>query len=439
MAKTKKTVKAKKAAPKKAAAKKVTVKKAVTKKAADKKPSVKKAAVKKATAKKAVVKKAAAKKTAPKKAASKKASVKRVTAKKAADKKATNKKAPVKKAVAKKAAPKKSAAKKISAKKSAVKAPAKKLLKNESLRRAYGDMLVAEGKKNKDIVVLEADLGKSTMSFLFQENFPDRYFEMGIAEQNMTSTAAGLALAGKIPFTGTFAVFAAGRAYDQIRCSIAIPKANVKLIGSSCGLSDYGDGKTHQSVEDANIIRAIPHMVVLNPADAEEVRKMIPAILKYKGPVYLRINRGDLPVYTEPGGTFTIGKIYPMNTGKDVAIFATGVMVSKAMEAAEKLQKEKISAQVLNVSTLKPLSKAEVLKYAQGKKAILVAEEAVKTGGLGETIASMLIGEVKTKFDIICINDEFGTSAHNYEDLLVYYGLTANNVYKKVLALIKSK
>jgi len=437
--------KTKKATAKKTVVKKVVVKKPTAKKTAAKKAVAKKTPAKKAADKKPVLKKAAGKKAAPKKTLAKKAAVKKPVAKKSTVKKAVVKKAAPNKAAAKKALAKKPALKRSTAKKSTVKKASAKMSvikaapKNESLRRAYGDMLVAEGKKNKDIVVLEADLGKSTMSFLFQENFPDRYFEMGIAEQNMTSAAAGLALAGKIPFTGTFAVFAAGRAYDQIRCSIAIPKANVKLIGSSCGLSDYGDGKTHQSVEDANIIRTIPHMVVLNPADAEEVRKIIPAILKYKGPVYLRINRGDLPVYTAPGGTFTIGKIYPMNEGKDIAIFATGVMVSKAMEAAEKLKKDKISAQVLNVSTLKPLSKAEVLKYAKGKKAILVAEEAVRTGGLGETIASMLIGEAKIKFDIIAIEDEFGTSALNYEDLLVHYGLSANHVYKKVLSLFRSK
>jgi len=309
-----------------------------------------------------------------------------------------------------------------------------------NLRKAYGEALVEAGKENKDVVVLEADLGKSTMSVMFKEAFPERYFEMGIAEQNMTSTAAGFALAGKIPFTGTFAVFAAGRAYDQIRCSIAIPKANVKLIGSSCGLSDFGDGKTHQSVEDGNIIRAIPNMVVLNPVDAEEVKKMVRAVIKYSGPVYMRINRNDLPVYTSPSGDFQMGKIYPIREGKDAVIFATGVMVSKAMEAAEKLKaKDDISVQVLNVSTIKPLLKKEVLKYAAGKKAIITAEEAVKSGGMGEAIASCVFGEINAKFEMVAINDEFGTSAHNYEELLVKYGLSANHVYKAVIKALKSK
>ena len=311
------------------------------------------------------------------------------------------------------------------------------VMKYASLRKAYGDALLEAGKINSDIVVLEADLGKSTMSYIFKEVFPQRFFEMGIAEQNMTSVAAGLALAGKIPFTGTFAVFAAGRAYDQIRCSIAIPNANVKIVASSCGLSDFGDGKTHQSVEDGNIIRAIPHMVVLNPADAEEVKKMIPAVIKYKGPVYIRINRNDLPVFTSPKGEFKIGKIYPVTEGKHAVIFATGIMVSKSVEAAAKLKAKGISVQVVNVSTLKPLLKKEVLKYAAGKKAIITAEEAVKNGGLGEAIASLLIGEVKAKFEMVAIDDKFGTSAHGYEELLVKYGLSTDHVYKAVIKALK--
>ena len=312
-------------------------------------------------------------------------------------------------------------------------------LKTENLRRAYGEALVKAGKTNTDVVVLEADLGKSTMSVLFKEAFPDRYFEMGIAEQDMTSVAAGFALAGKIPFTGTFAVFAAGRAFDQIRCSVAIPCANVKIAGSSCGLSDFGDGKTHQSVEDANIIRTIPNMTILNPVDAEEVRKMIPAAINHRGPVYIRINRGDLPIFTSPAGEYRIGKIYPITEGKDAVIFATGVMVSKSVEAAAKLRAKGISAQVVNVSTLKPLLKKELLKYAAGKKAVITAEESVRSGGLGEAVASLLIGELQVKFEIVAINDEFGTSARNYEELLIKYGLSADHIYKKVIKALKTE
>jgi transketolase len=309
-----------------------------------------------------------------------------------------------------------------------------------NLRKAYGEALVAEGRINPDIVVLEADLSKSTMSALFKEVFPERFFEMGIAEQNMTSTAAGFALAGKIPFTGTFAVFAAGRAYDQIRCSVAIPGANVKMVGSSCGLSDFGDGKTHQSVEDGNIISAIPNMTVLNPCDGVETGKMVRAAVRHQGPVYIRINRNDLPVYTSPGGDYQIGRMYPVLGGDgqaDLVIFATGVMVWKSVEAAELLKKEGLSAQVVNVSTLKPLLKEEVLRYTAGKKAVVCAEEAVRTGGLGAAIAALIIGEAPLPFERVAIDDRFGASAHSYEELLVKYGLSGVDVYraaKKALA-----
>jgi transketolase len=312
-------------------------------------------------------------------------------------------------------------------------------MEKANLRKAYGEALVEEGFTNKDIVVLEADLSKSTMSAMFKDKYPERFFEMGIAEQNMTSTAAGFAFAGKIPFTGTFAVFASGRAYDQIRCAVAIPKANVKLVGSSCGLSDFGDGKTHQSVEDSNIIRAMPNMTVLNPLDAVEVKKIVKAVIKYKGPVYIRINRNDLPVYTPPEGEYEIGKIYPIVEGSDAAVFATGVMVSKAVEAAERLKSEGVSVQVLNVSTVKPLLQEEVLRYARGKKAIVCAEESVRTGGLGQAIAALIIGEVNVPFGIVAIDDIFGTSAHSYEELLVEFGLSTEDVYKAVKKALEKR
>ncbi|GHV26341.1 transketolase [Spirochaetia bacterium] len=310
-------------------------------------------------------------------------------------------------------------------------------MEKQSLRKAYGEALVELGKQNPDVVALEADLGKSTMSCLFRDAFPDRYFEMGIAEQNMASTSAGLALGGKIPFYSTFAVFASGRAYDQIRCSIAIPKANVKICGSSCGLSDFGDGKTHQSIEDGNVIKTIPNMIVLNPVDAVEVKKMMKFLVGYKGPAYIRINRNDLPVYTPPEGEFHLGKMHPVTEGNDAVIFTTGALVWKSVEAAELLKKDGISVQVVNVSTLKPLLKEEALKYTAGKKAIVTAEEAVKIGGLGAGIASLIIGEVNLPFEQVGINDEFGTSAHGYEELLEKYGLGTNHIYNAVKKALK--
>ena len=310
-------------------------------------------------------------------------------------------------------------------------------MEKKSLRMAYGEALVEFGKSNNDIVVLEADLGKSTMSCLFKDAYPERYFEMGIAEQNMASTAAGLALAGKIPFYSTFAVFAVGRAYDQIRCSIAIPQANVRICGSSCGLSDFGDGKTHQSIEEANLMCLIPGMTVLNPVDAVETRKMVKAMVTHQGPVYIRINRNELPVYTPSEGDYEIGKMTRIVEGSDVVIFATGAMVWKSVEAAELLKSEGISAEVINVSSLKPLKKSEILKYVAGKKAIVTADEQTKIGGLGSAIAAQIIGEVNLPFEQIGIDDLFGTSAHSYEELLVRYGLTEKDIAraaKKALA-----
>ena len=301
-------------------------------------------------------------------------------------------------------------------------------MEKKSLRMAYGEALVEFGKTNNDIVVLEADLGKSTMSCLFKDAYPERYFEMGIAEQNMASTAAGLALAGKIPFYSTFAVFAVGRAYDQIRCSIAIPQANVRICGSSCGLSDFGDGKTHQSIEEANIMCLIPGMTVLNPVDAVETRKMVKAMVTHQGPVYIRINRNELPVYTPSEGDYEIGKMTRIVEGSDVVIFATGAMVWKSVEAATQLKAEGISAEVINVSSLKPLKKSEILKYVAGKKAIVTADEQTKIGGLGSAIAAQIIGEVNLPFEQIGIDDQFGTSAHSYEELLVRYGLTEKDI-----------
>ena len=301
-------------------------------------------------------------------------------------------------------------------------------MEKRSLRMAYGEALVEFGKSNSDIVVLEADLGKSTMSCLFKDAYPERYFEMGIAEQNMASTAAGLALAGKIPFYSTFAVFAVGRAYDQIRCSIAIPQANVRICGSSCGLSDFGDGKTHQSIEEANLMCLIPGMTVLNPVDAIETRKMVKAMVTHQGPVYIRINRNELPVYTPSEGDYEIGKMTRIVEGSDVVIFATGAMVWKSVEAAELLKAEGISAEVINVSSLKPLKKSEILKYVAGKKAIVTADEQTKIGGLGSAIAAQIIGEVNLPFEQIGIDDQFGTSAHSYEELLVRYGLTEKDI-----------
>jgi transketolase len=297
-------------------------------------------------------------------------------------------------------------------------------MRTKSLRTAYGETLVELGKENKDIVVLEADLGKSTMSILFQNAFPDRFFEMGIAEQNMTSTAAGLALVGKIPFISSFAVFASGRAYDQLRQTISIARLNVKVCGSSSGLSDFGDGSTHQAIEDMAIMRAIPNMTVLVPVDAAETRKMVRAMVNWPGPVYLRVNRNELPIYTSEDGDYRIGELATIKDGRDVVVFANGVMVSKAMEAAKTLEEQGISAKVVNVSTIKPLDRQAVIDSVAGFKGVVTAEEHTIIGGLGSAIAEALRGVKGQKVEFVGVKDSFGTSAYNYDELLAYYGLT---------------
>ncbi len=306
----------------------------------------------------------------------------------------------------------------------------------ENLREAYGKTLVELGAIYKDIVVLDADLSKSTRTVLFQEAYPERFFEMSIAEQNMVSVAAGLALVGKIPFVHSFAVFATGRTYDQIRQSVCIAGLNVKICGSSCGLSDFGDGATHQSIEDVALMRVLPNMVVLVPADANETKKMVRAMVKHYGPMYIRINRNDLPVYTSEDGEYEIGKLYQLKDGEDITIFANGVMVSKAMNASEVLERKGIYTRVVNVSTVKPLEKEELLKYIKGVKGIIVAEEHSIIGGLGSTIVEQLSDVKHPPVKFIGIRDKFGTSASNYEELLAHYGLTSESIVDTAINLL---
>ncbi len=311
-------------------------------------------------------------------------------------------------------------------------------MEHASLRQAYGDALVELGAMNEDVVVLEADLGKSTMSCLFQQAYPARYFEMGIAEQNMLSTAAGLALADKIPFASTFAVFASGRAYDQIRQTISIANLNVNICGSSSGLSDYGDGSTHQAIEDAAIMRAIPNMTVLVPVDAVQTRQMVFAAAEHQGPVYLRVNRNDLPVYTKPDAPFEIGKAYVLREGTDAVIFANGVMVSLALQAADVLEQQGVSAAVVNVCSLKPLDTRTIVAQAAKCGAVVAAEEHSVVGGLGAAVAECLRME-KLPIEFVGIQDAFGTSAQGYEELLKHYGLTADAIVCAVKKSIAAK
>lgn len=301
-------------------------------------------------------------------------------------------------------------------------------------RIAYGRTLVELGKTDDRIVVLDADLSGSTMGKFFEEAYPDRHFEMSIAEANMTSVAAGLSLTGKIPFTNSFAVFSAGRAYDQIRQTIAIGKLNVKIVGSSAGLSDFGDGATHQSVEDLAYMRSIPNMTVVCPADANETVQAVKAIAEYDGPCYLRLNRNDYNNVTAENKEFVIGRPDVLKYGKDIVVFACGYMVGLALEAAEQL-KDKISVKVVNMSTIKPVSKELICELAEGCRGIVSAEEHSTIGGLGSMIAEALCKSCKP-IEFVGLNDTFGCSAHNYEEILEYYDLTAEHIVRAVEGLM---
>ena len=305
----------------------------------------------------------------------------------------------------------------------------------QNQRVAYGETLVALGRENENIVVLDADLCASTMGKLFEQAYPERHFEMGIAEANMASVAAGLAQTGKIPFANSFAVFAAGRAYDQIRQTISIGRLNVKIVGSSAGLSDFGDGSTHQSVEDIAIMRAIPGMTVICAADANQIVSATRAIAAYSGPVYMRVNRNEYENVTAENAPFEIGKLSVLREGTDIALFATGYMVGVALKAADAL-KDTVSVKVINVATIKPLDESAVQALAKGCRAVITAEEHSVIGGLGSAIAAAL-RKSRLPIEFIGINDAFGLSAHNYEELLAHYGLTKERVIQTILAMTK--
>ena len=302
----------------------------------------------------------------------------------------------------------------------------------KSTRQAYGEALVELGRQNNNIVVLDADLTKSTKTNLFQEAFPERHINVGIAEADLIGTAAGLATCGKIPFASTFAMFAAGRAFEQIRNTVAYPKLNVKIAPTHAGISVGEDGGSHQSVEDISLMRSIPGMVVLSPADATETKKMIFAAAEYNGPVYIRMGRLDVPVLFDDSYDFQIGVANTIKEGTDVTILATGLMTARALEAAEKLQDEGVSVRVVNVGTIKPLDGETVLKAAQETKFIVTAEEHSVIGGLGSAVSEFLSETHPTLVKKVGIYDVFGQSG-KAEELLEKYELTAT----KLISVIK--
>jgi transketolase len=307
--------------------------------------------------------------------------------------------------------------------------------KTQNQRTAYGEELVALGQENKNVIALDADLSKSTMSTLFQTVLPERYFEFGIAEQNMLSTAAGFAVSGKIPFVSSFAVFVTGRAYDQIRQTIAIGKLNVKICGSSAGLSDFGDGSTHQSVEDLAIMNAIPNMTILTPCDAQETRQVVRAAAEIKGPVYIRVGRNDMPDFIKPQDSFKIGHLRVLKEGQEVVLLAYGTMVGICMKAAEELEKLNISTRVVNVCTMKPFNYAGVVELTRGARAVVTAEEHTYIGGLASTVC-LALRKNKVPVDFVAIEDVFGQSAHSAPELMNFYGLTSTNIVEKAKNLL---
>lgn len=299
---------------------------------------------------------------------------------------------------------------------------------NIATREAYGEAL-KELAINEKIVVLDADLAKATKSIEFKKAAPERFFDMGIAEGDMIGTAAGLATCGKIPFATTFAMFAAGRAFEQIRNSVAYPKLNVKVAVTHAGVTVGEDGGSHQAIEDISLMRSIPNMVVLNPSDAIEAKKAVYAAVEYYGPVYIRLGRAAVPVIHKENYEFKIGKGEVLREGKDVLIVATGIMVAKALEAAETLSKENIEATVVNMSTIKPIDAELIVSLAKGIKKVITAEEHSIIGGLGSAVAEVLSEECPVKLKRIGLKDVFGQSG-TPEALLKYYGLTSEDIVK---------
>lgn len=277
-------------------------------------------------------------------------------------------------------------------------------------RQAYGDTLVELGEKNKDIVVLDADLSKSTTTAKFGKKFPGRFFNMGVAEANMMNTAAGLATCGKIAFVSSFSIFATGRAWEQIRNTICYSGLNVKIVATHSGVSVGPDGASHQCIEDISLMKTIPTMTVVEPCDAVETKKAILAAVAHKGPIYIRLGRAAVPVITKKEDPFSIGKATVLRSGKDVAIVACGALVANSLIAADMLSKEGIEATVVNMHTIKPIDQELLVKVAKEVNAVVTAEQHVLDGGLGSAVASVLARNYPVPMEMIGIDNRFGQS-----------------------------
>lgn len=307
-----------------------------------------------------------------------------------------------------------------------------------NMRPGFGEALVELGSKYQQVVALNADLSSSTKTSLFDKAFPERFFNIGVAEQNMMGISAGLALTGKIVFASTFAMFATGRAYDQIRQSIAYPKLNVKIVATHAGITVGGDGASHQMHEDLALMRVLPHMTVIAPADYHETRKATLAVAERPGPCYIRMARTNTPVIYDDSYDFRIGLSDTLVDGDDVTIIAMGLMVSKAVEAAEELRKEAISARVINMSTIKPIDKNAIIDSARSTGAIVTVEEHNMIVGMGSAVAEVLADYEPVPQRRVGIPDVFGESGES-DQLMEAYGLTVENIIENARKAVEMK
>jgi transketolase len=305
-------------------------------------------------------------------------------------------------------------------------------------RSGFGAGLLEAGKKNKEVVALCADLTGSLKMDAFQKEFPERFFQVGIAEANMIGIAAGMTIGGKIPFTGTFANFSTGRVYDQIRQSVAYSDKNVKICASHAGLTLGEDGATHQILEDIGMMKMLPGMTVINPCDYNQTKAATIAIAEHEGPVYLRFGRPTVPVFTDPDQKFEIGKAWMVNEGTDVSIFATGHLVWKAIEAGEKLAEMGINAEIINIHTIKPLDVEAILTSVAKTGCVVSAEEHNRLGGLGDSIAQVLAQHLPAPQEYVAVNDSFGESG-TPDQLMEKYGLNSEAIVKAVQKVMARK
>ncbi|MDI9495582.1 MAG: transketolase family protein [Bacillota bacterium] len=308
----------------------------------------------------------------------------------------------------------------------------------KATREAYGEALKRLAVDNPDIVVLDADLSGSTKTSEFKKVSPERFFNVGIAEQNLIGTAAGLALAGKIPFASSFAMFAAGRAFEIIRNTVAYPGLNVKIAATHAGLSVGEDGGSHQAIEDISLMRSIPNMTVISPADGREAEQAVLRAAEYVGPVYIRLGRMAVEDVYDDSYVFELGKGVLLRDGKDAAIIATGLMVQEALKAHDMLKEEGIDARVINIHTIKPIDRDIIIKAAKETKAIVTAEEHSVVGGLGSAVLEVLSDQYPVLLKRVGIQDTFGESGKP-KDLLKKYGLTAEEIVRQTKEIIKMK